>query len=310
MDIQNELVWSHSRGRAFHGCRRAYWFTYYGSWGGWDAAAPEEARQAYVQKKLTTRAMWTGSIVHMVAEQGLKRAMDDADRGYAVADWPVDAMRAYAKRAAEADIAGSASGRWLSRPSKLTGFAEHYYALPVTDADWQAALDEIDRQVGGLAENRIYKRLRVAAVRIREVEELRRFWVGDAEVYLAIDAMVGDGTGGVVIIDWKTGDSHDDGEIAAQLGVYGLYATQELGVAEDRVVAMHVNLRHGTETRHVVGPAAIQAARDAVATGVAEMRGALVDVPNNVARKEDFPPLPAGSERCGWCNFRRVCGRG
>lgn len=309
MDIQNELVWSHSRGRAFHGCRRAYWFNYYGSWGGWDAAAPEEARLAYVQKKLTSRAMWTGSIVHMVAEQGLKRAMDDADRGYAIADWPVDAMRAYAKRAAEADIAGSASGRWLSRPSKLTGFAEHYYALPVTDADWQAALDEIDRQVAGLAENRIYKRLRVAAVRIREVEELRRFWVGDAEVYLAIDAMVGDGTGGVVIIDWKTGDSHDDGEIAAQLGVYGLYATQELGVAEDRVVAMHVNLRHGTETRHVVGPAAIQAARDAVATGVAEMRAALVEVPNNVARKEDFPPLPAGSDRCRWCNFRRVCGR-
>ena len=50
MDIQNELVWSHSRGRAFHDCRRAYWYTYYGSWGGWDSAAPEEAVSAAVDE--------------------------------------------------------------------------------------------------------------------------------------------------------------------------------------------------------------------------------------------------------------------
>lgn len=309
MDIQNELVWSHSRGRALHGCRRAYWFNYYGSWGGWDASAPKEARQAYVQKKLTSRAMWTGTVVHGIAEQGLKRAMEEADRRLPISDWPVEAMRALARRGAEADIEGSRSGRWLNRPSRLTGFAEHYYEVPVTDAEWQAALDEIDRQVGNLVENRIYKRLRVAAARIREVEELRRFSVGDAEVYLAVDALVGDGTGGVVIIDWKTGENHDDAEIGAQLGVYGLYATQELGVPEDRIVAMHVNIRHGTETRHAVGPAEIEAARQAVASGMAEMRGALVDVPNNVARKEDFPVLAEGSERCTGCNFRRVCGR-
>lgn len=309
MDIQNELVWSHSRGRALHGCRRAYWFNYYGSWGGWDAAAPEEARQAYVQKKLTSRAMWTGTVVHGVAEQGLKRAMEDADRRLPTSDWPLEAMRRFARTRAEEDIAGSKSGRWLRRPSKLTGFAEHYYDLPVGEAEWAAALAEIDRQVTNLAENRIYKRLRVAASRIREVEELRRFPVGDAEVYLAVDALVGDGSGGVVIIDWKTGDNHDDAEIGAQLGIYGLYATQELGVPEDRIIAMHVNIRHGTETRHPVGPAEIEAARQAVATGIADMRGALVDVPNNIARKEDFPALAEGADRCRWCNFRRVCGR-
>ena len=80
-DLVNELVWSHSRSKAFAGCKRAYWFNYYGSWGGWDAAAPTDVRDAYVQKKLTTRAMWTGTVVHQVAEDALRRVRDgDAPR--------------------------------------------------------------------------------------------------------------------------------------------------------------------------------------------------------------------------------------
>lgn len=312
MDITNELVWSHSRARAFHDCRRAYWFAYYGSWGGWSAASPPEVRAAYLEKKLTTRAMWTGTIVHGVAEAGLRRAIAAWQDGRTDA-WALDDMRAAARARATADIQGSANGDWLQRPAKRTGFAEHYYALPVSDADWDAALDAIDQQIATLHDHRIYRRLIVAAARIREVEELRRFPVGEgpdrAEVYLAVDAMVGDGAGGVVIIDWKTGAHHDDADIGAQLGVYGLYASEVLGVPADRITAMHVNLRHGTETRHAVGPAEIDAAREAIVRGTAEMRAPLRSVADNTADKEDFPPLPEGAERCRRCNFRRSCGR-
>jgi len=318
MDIQNELVWSHSRGRAFHDCKRAYWFNYYGYWKGWDASAPPAVRELYLQKKLTSRAMWTGTVVHGVAEAGIKRAINALNVGRTPeggldATWTLDEMRQAAFRKADADIRGSASGEWKRRPAKRTGFAEHYYDLPVSDDDWKAALDEIDRQVVNLHGNRIYQRLLVTASRIREVEELRRFAVGSgperAEVYLAVDAMVGDGRGGVVIIDWKTGQNHEDSVIAAQLGVYGLYATQELGIPEDRITAMHVNLRHNTEARHPVGPTEIAAAREAILVGMAEMRSSLKDVAANLADKEDFPTLPEGSSRCGRCNFRRSCGR-
>ena len=320
MDIKNELVWSHSRGRAFHDCKRAYWFNYYGYWMGWDAGAPAAVRETYLQKKLTSRAMWTGTVVHGIAEAGLKRAINALASGEARtpnqesdAFWTLDDMRQAAFLKADADIRGSASGEWKRRPAKRTGFTEHYYDLPVSDDDWKAVLDEIDRQVVNLHANRIYRRLLVTASRIREVEELRKFAVGSgpecAEVYLAVDAMVGDGNGGVVIIDWKTGQNHEDAVIAAQLGVYGLYATQELGIPEDRITAMHVNLRHNTEARHPVGPAEIAAAREAILTGMAEMRASLKDVAANIADKEDFPTLPEGSARCRWCNFRRSCGR-
>lgn len=301
-DLHNELVWSHSRARAFGECLRAYWFTYYGSWGGWDVAAPPRARQAYLEKKLTTRAMWTGTVVHGVAEDSLRAARDYGPPSLA------EATRR-ARNQARRDIEDSWTGRWEERPARRTGFAEHYYGREVTDADWDAAIAEIERQVGILYGHRIFRRLLQVPERIREVEDLRRFTVDGADVYVVLDVLVDDGRGGVVIIDWKTGDAHSDAEIAGQLGVYGLYATRELGVPVDKVTALHVNLRHDTETRHAVGPEQIDRARSTLAESVAAMRARLVDIAENVADEADFQPLAEDDRRCRWCNFRRVCGR-
>ncbi len=301
-DLKNELVWSHSRARTFAGCPRAYWLTYYGSWGGWDAGAPREVRDAYVQKKLTSRAMWTGTVVHGAAEDALKRLREGrrVDEEGSVRD---------AVRKARQDIEGSRSGTWLERPARRTGFREHYYREEVPPEAWNAAIAEIERQVRGLYANRIFRRLAQVAERVMEVEELRRFPVGTTDVYVALDVLVADGNGGVVIIDWKTGEAHADEEIAAQLGVYGIYATQELGVPSDRVKAMHVNLRFGTETTHPVGPSEIEAAREEIATSVATMRARLRDVPGNIADAADYPLVDEGDRRCRYCSFRRTCGR-
>ena len=302
MDIQNELVWSHSRARAFGACPRAYWFTYYGSWGGWDSEAPVEAKNAYIQKKLTTRAMWTGTVVHAAAEEALKRVRAGL--------WvDVDAGVDTTFRRARVDIADSKSGAWLQRPSRRTGFREHYYDEPLAEDAWDKAIAEIERQVRGLYANRIFRRLLQVSDRIIEVEELQRFPVGDAEVYVSLDALVSDGNGGVVIIDWKTGDAHSDTVIAAQLGIYGLYATERLGVPIDKVKAMHVNLRHATDTLHPIGPHAIAAAREEVAVSVGQMRGKLRDITQNLADPADHPVLPEGDPSCRWCSFRRSCGR-
>lgn len=301
-DLKNELVWSHSRAKLFAACLRAYWFNYYGSWEGWEAGASAGVRQAYVEKKLTTRPQWIGTVVHHAAELGVEQG-----RRGGVPDVE-DAVR-QVRRRAEEDVSGSASGAWLARPARRVGFAEHYYREELPTDAWTAAVEEIERQVRALYEHRVFRRLLAVPDRVREVEELRRFRVGDAEVYVALDVLVEDGRGGVVIIDWKTGEAHDDATIGAQLGVYGLYVTQELGVSEDRVSAMHVNLRHGTETRHPVGPREIAAARAEIAASVGSMRSLLADVMANLARVEDHPPLPVGSSRCARCCFRRSCGR-
>lgn len=302
-DLQNEFTWSHSRARSFSECRRAYWLSYYGSWGGWDHDAPTDVRDAYLQKKLTTIPMWTGSVVHGVAEDALRAARAEA--------WVpgVEEAVGRAREAATRDIAGSESGAWLRRPARRAGFAEHYYAMPVEPARWAGAIDEIERQVRGLYDNKFFRRLLQVPHRIRELEDLRRFRVGDTDVFVVLDVAVDDDRGGLVIIDWKTGDNHDDDDIGAQLGVYGLYAVHELRVAEDAITAMHVNLRHGTATRHAVDAAAMATAARTVAESAGAMRATLRDATNNVADKADFPMLPEGAAACRRCSFRRSCAR-
>lgn len=302
-ELLNELVWSHSRASAFAGCARAYWFTYYGSWGGWKAEAPPEVREAWVQKKLTSRAMWTGTVVHGVAEHALRELREG--RGPVAVE---DAVRG-ALLGARRDIEGSESGAWLARPAKRVGFREHYYEEAVEPEAWAAALDEIERQVRALWEQRIFQRLHAVPERIRELEELRRFRVGDVDVYVVLDVMVDDGRGGAVILDWKTGNHHESEEIAAQLGVYGLYATQVLGLPAERLVAMHVNVRHASETRHSVGAPEIEHARERIRVTTAAMRAKLVDVAGNVAAREDYPTLAVGDPTCRSCGFRGICGR-
>lgn len=280
-------------------CPRAYWYNYYGSWGGWEATASQEMRDAYIQKKLTSAPAWTGTMVHSIAERLLNRVrkglnIDEEE----TANLAIDA--------ASQEISDSERGRGLQRPSKITHFQEHYYGQAV---DWDPLVDEIERQVRGIFRNRVFQRLLTVPERIMEVEQLRRFPVGRDEVWAALDVLVSDGSGGVVIIDWKTGEAHDDNDIAAQLGVYGLYASGVLHIPEDRILAMHVNLRYATETRHPVGPVQIDLARQTIAQSMAHMRSLLVDVENNIANKEDFELIPEGSSRCQWCNFRRACGR-
>lgn len=302
-DLKNELVWSYSRSRAFDGCARAYWLQYYGSWGGWESSAPTAVRDAYVQKKLTTRAMWIGTRVHGVAETLLKDAL--SGRGIP----PLEDAQRRVRRLAEADVEASASGAWLQRPARRVGFSEHYYAEAVDRGEWAAAVSEIERQVAVLFGNRIFRRLLAVGPRVREVEVLRRFTVDSTDVYAALDVLVDDGKGGVTIVDWKTGTAHADDEIAAQLGVYGLYVTSQLGIPADQVTAMHVNLRHDTETTHRVDAAAIAAARALIATSVGAMREKLLDIPNNIADSAQYPLEAEGAAVCRRCCFRRTCGR-
>lgn len=302
-ELVNELVWSHSRAGAFAGCKRAYWFAYYGSWGGWKPSASPETRDAWVQKKLTTRSMWTGTVVHGVAEHALRELVRSGE--------PVSLEQAVANalERARRDVEDSASGAWLSRPAKRVGFREHYYAEAVEPETWEAALAEIERQVRALWEQPTFRRLHEVPGRILEIEELRRFREGDVDVYVALDVLVDNGRGGAVILDWKTGNHHEADDIAAQLGVYGLYATTVLGLPSDRLLAMHVNIRHGTETRHPVGAEQITTARERIRSTTAAMRALLVDVPANVARREDYEELPPGDAQCRSCGFRGICGR-
>ncbi len=301
-DLQNTFSWSHSRRGAFERCQRQYWLTYYGSWGGWNRDAPPAVRQAYIEKKLTTRPMWIGTVVHDMAEGVLEDLMAGRNPN------PDYHIRKAMSRA-NSDLRESRSERWREWPSRVCAFQDHYYGQEPPPEAWDEALGIIEAQLRGFFECTTYKRLHQVPERLIEVEKLTKVDVGDVPVWVKLDALVSDGSGGAVVIDWKTGKHHQTSVVAAQLGVYGLYCTLLHDIPADRIIAMHVNLRTGDRTQHPIDDTVLEQARADIQASADAMRTKLVDLPGNLAREEDFPKLPEGDERCAGCAFRRSCGR-
>jgi hypothetical protein len=301
-ELKNTFSWSHSRRGTFESCPRQYWLNYYGSWGGWKNDAPDQIRQAYIQKKLTTRAMWIGTVVHDMAEGVLRDLQSGRVPG------PDYHIRRAMNRA-QRDIRDSEGGRWRDWPSKVCAFQDHYYEQPIDQAVWDSALAVIEQQIRGFFERPTVRRLHQVPERLMEVEELTQVTVGDVPVWVKLDALVSDGRGGAVVVDWKTGKHHQTEVVAAQLGVYGLYCTMQHGIPADRIIAMHVNLRTGDRTQHPIDAAVLEAAQADIKASADAMRAKLVDVPGNVADVADFPQLPEGDPKCAGCQFRRSCDR-
>lgn len=301
-DLQNTFSWSHSRRVTFERCPRQYWLTYYGSWGGWNHDAPPAVRQAYIEKKLTTRAMWIGTVVHDMAEGALKDLQGGRQPN---PDYHVRRAMNRAHR----DIRDSRGGGWRDRPSRVCAFQDHYYGAEPPPETWDEALGVIEAQVRAFWERPAFRRMCQVPDRLMEVEELTQVLVGDVPVWVKLDALVSDGRGGAVVVDWKTGQHHKTQVVAAQLGVYGLYCTMQHSIPADRIIAMHVNLRSGEHTQHPIDDAILDQARADIEASADAMRTKLVDVPGNIASAEDFPKLPEGDERCAGCQFRRSCER-
>ncbi|MBW2257532.1 MAG: PD-(D/E)XK nuclease family protein [Deltaproteobacteria bacterium] len=308
-ELKNEFAWSWSRHQTLETCLRRYWLSHYGAWGGWNPSAPDEVREAYIQKRLSTRAQWVGTLVHEAAEYVLKEVKESR---FPRREGVVEQFR----RRAHRQIGDSREGRYRFFPKKYPGFIEHYYGEGEDGSGWDEAVDAVVGQVDGLFENPVFLRLTEVPERIREVERLEQIRVGDVPVWVSLDVLVEDGRGGLVVVDWKTGAAHNPARIAGQLGIYAIYVlSRYLGVDPahhrpsdlERVKTMYVNLRSGDrevfhlEEAHVEGALAL----------IRSSAGRMAALEEEAQRSElvTFPQLPAGDPTCGSCPFRATCDR-
>jgi len=141
------------------------------------------------------------------------------------------------------------------------------------------------------------------------VEDLIKVNLEGIGVWVSMDALVDDGAGGVVIIDWKTGRSHADEEVGRQLGIYGLYARERLGLAPDRIKALHVNLRDAVYKTHPISQEQLNQSAEDLRESARKMQSLLTEPHANKGSMENFPMVEAGSPACRHCQFRRSCDR-
>ena len=299
-ELKNEFSWSKSREDCFRRCPRQYFFTYYGSWGGWDKRAPERTRAIYIYKQLQSRQQWIGATVHnclrwVLATLRAKGAVPEEEK----------ALGNMAKRL-QVDFQDSGEGLYWENPKDHCALLEHEYEdLEVDDEEWQQLTEKALRCVSSFYHSDVLKTL-AALPRDHwlELEDLASFDVDGIKAWVQLDCAHRDGAG-ARIYDWKTGKA-DTAATRDQLALYTLYAAKKWSLTPDAIAAKEFNLATGETFEHHASPADLDGARAHVAESATAMKALLDDPATNAAREEAFA-MTDNERTCLHCNYRRVC---
>jgi hypothetical protein len=304
--LQNTFSWSLSRRRTFERCKRSYWYSYYGGWGGWEAGAHPRTRRIWMLKKLTTRAMWVGSVVH----EEIARVLRKLQHGQPVLD-PEDVVEQTIARM-RSDYRDSTRNNFLHDPKRHTRFLEHEYDVETPPERWKESADRARRALRNFFGSEIHEQLAsLPAEDWLEVEDSRQppplLDVDGIPVHVRVDLAFRDGDL-VTIVDWKTGKgSEPDGR--DQLAGYALYAQEQWDVPAAMVRAREYNVVQNRDKVHELDGGFLDEFRVRLARSVADMHAFLEDVPSNRAAPEDEFPYCVAERECRFCFFVGVCPR-
>ncbi len=300
-DLVNEFTWSVSRHHLFEECRRAYYYHYYGSWGGWDRSAPPAVRKLYILKNLMTLEMWAGKVVHETIQEALTRYSRGGPAPSA------GDLQARARVKLRSGWSAAVKREWLMSPKK-TNLFELYYGngrtLPRERTE--AIRRRVYTGLAAFADSEVLKEiLAVSYLNWRSMEKLESFSLDGLKVFAVIDFAYVDPAGRLRILDWKTGAERDSLEL--QLACYALFAGEKWKAPFENMRLAGVFLGENARVREIPpSPEVLGKAREAIASSAAAMRSVLRDPVANLAEEADFPAA-AEPRRCRRCRFREVC---
>ena len=319
MVFKNEFSWSKSRDGTFRECKRKYFFNHYGFWDGWIASEDDRVKRIYYLKKLATKELWMGSVVHEVIEIILRkfRVGEEISLGHALA---------ILRKRMESDFAISKLKEYSGFMSKAHRFFEDEYGIEISEGERKGLAEKAEKCLRNFYNSDIFMEIRRTPVEDWvTLEDFLSFDFEGTKVYLSIDfamkvgftpkgappaqvASAGaDKVGKVVLYDWKTGGERK-ADYKLQLSLYALYVSEKLGIPADKIKAKMFYLALGELGKvdsFEVDSEGLEDVREYLRASVLGMKKLLVDVTENEAVEEDFEK--SEGFWCSRCNFRKVC---
>ena len=296
--LVNQLSWSASRHRTFSDCSRAYYWSYYGSWGGWNYDADPEARLAYRLKQMINMDMWAGDVVHRIIEQALVRVRDGQPMASA------EEMREGARFLLNREWFESKDQAWKESPKKFRNLLEHYYEWYVSRDRRHVIRERVFQCLQSFANSDLLKQiLATPAEDWLMLEDLASFQQFGVKVFAKPDlALRRDGN--VVIYDWKTGRKNSKDKL--QMACYALFAMERFGVPADQVRVALCYLKVDEINEATPSIEELEKARSVIGDSLEAMRGLLRNPDVNEGAREDFP-VTSKRYRCDRCPYLEMC---
>jgi hypothetical protein len=324
MVFKNNFGWSISRESLFDSCRRAYYFHYYLSWGGWNKNAPEASRKAFKLKRLVSLPLWRGQLVHYIATKILQSTR--AKKRIPAED---DVTR-YTMESFNKQLDFSKEKKYLHEPKKTRGklntnwlaLRDHQYGINIPAKRLEKTRGECLKAIKALLESPILDKISKTDSSKWVIEDIdfsefaQSFQFEETTIFLKTDFMFRSNDGTFNIVDWKTfannpssSKKRDLGRAGDQLGIYGYYAATILGEPLSNIRMYEVNLLDAArEEIYTINKESVEKATRRIKKGIAKLASTLTDndiVKNSPLDYQHFPPNRGN--KCNFCNFRIIC---
>jgi hypothetical protein len=297
--LENVFGWSRSRESTFDECPRRYYYTYYGSWGGWEPEADARRRSLWLLKQVQTRQMWVGDLVHRTCAFALTFA-----RHHGELPPDADAVK-HVDHAMREEFRASRDNLMAETGTKHVRLLEHELDEGVPDGEWREMYARAVRAVRAFSRSEAVARaLAAGPARWLSIEATDGFDVDDVRVTLRLDFAFDDGRT-LTIVDWKTG-ARAGWSAAEQLAVYALYAHARWHVPLERIRTHETNLVRGEWNERSISAGEIAETRRRILAGATKLKACLQDPVRNVALESAFEKAET-LRACGRCAFQRAC---
>lgn len=289
--------------RTFKTCKRAYFFSVFGSWQGWTKSAKRYKRKSYALKKANSVAGLAGTGVHNAAQvvfSAARKCQPPPTPEELVAS-TVHWVNAEIVRGRKVSISTATK----ANPLLLDEFYDE------DERDWQPTVEkcvpaiyETDHlpAVMESTHDPVKALEGLASVQLKLDRREVTLWASPDLAYEAPD-------GSFAIIDWKTGKKRPAD--SDQMLFYSLFCA-ESGMAEaERHVLILEYLADGSQRTARSSPKALDRLLEEIAVIDNDICDRLEDVKANKPREdaEAWPQEPRGSRACRWCDFRVLCKR-
>tara|TARA_B110000008_G_scaffold184692_1_gene183550 strand:+ start:140 stop:1060 length:921 start_codon:yes stop_codon:yes gene_type:complete len=299
-EFKNRFSWSFSRDNAFNACKRKYYYSYYGSWGGWNKDADELSKKLYLLNKMSSLPMLAGTIVHDEVERTLKAVR--YGRNADIVKSKENVIKVFKQSWAQ-----SKNKDWEDNPKWKTNLFEHFYNQKPTDEALLDIRDLMLNSIDGFFASDSYRFIQTMSdSQWLAIEDLDSFEVHGAKLWVKLDFAIRHGER-VYIYDWKTGKVAKENEV--QLAIYALYAQQKWDVDLNLIRLFDVYLNQQLPVKVKPTKRLIDSAKVFIETSIDSMKELLTDVENNKTEIDLFPMVGEDRESypCSYCSFQTVC---
>jgi len=302
--LENLFSWSKSRHEKFSSCERAYFYHYYLSWGGWEKEAPPRVKALYRLKKLTNRYAWAGNRVHEAIRESLMRWLFAQ---------PVEAeaLIQHTRQRMRQEFLVSRDGLWRGQAKPtFWGLVEHENQVEVAAEAWRSNWETVEEALKHFMDSpwpSTFQQMEPGQILEADSKDFESsfFELDGIRVFAMPDVAWVDKSGGVHIVDWKTGSPNEANK--EQVVGYALFVEARHGVSALGARVSLVYLNQKTEETFIIDEAAVEGFRAFFQASTGAMLAKLSAVASNTALEETHFLKTEVAGRCVLCPFFKVC---